>query len=96
MSEMPKYMSFRSNGVDQVRSLRKDPTQFRLANLCVNGTCSANFATNSVKNTTKHEFWVQWSGWGVLIIKNPAQLRLANFCINSASSASFASTFVQK
>jgi hypothetical protein len=30
--------------VDRVRSLRKDPTQLHLVNLCVNGTSSASFA----------------------------------------------------
>jgi hypothetical protein len=43
--ETPQNMSFGSNGVDWVHSLRKYATQLRLANLCVNGTCSASFAT---------------------------------------------------
>jgi hypothetical protein len=38
-------MSFVSNRVDQVRSLRKIWKQLHLANLCVNGTCSASFAS---------------------------------------------------
>jgi hypothetical protein len=44
-SETLQNMSFGSNGVDQVRSLRKIPTQLRLANLCVNGASSARFAS---------------------------------------------------
>jgi hypothetical protein len=44
-SEMPQYMSFRSNGVDVVRSFLKILKQLRLANLCINGTYSASFAT---------------------------------------------------
>jgi hypothetical protein len=48
-SEMPQNMSFGSNGLDQVRLLRKIPTQLCLANLCVNGTCSASFATTFVQ-----------------------------------------------
>jgi lipoate synthase len=44
-SKMPQNMSFGSNGVDQVRQLRKILKQLRLANLCVEGTCSANFAS---------------------------------------------------
>jgi hypothetical protein len=42
---MLQNMSFGSNGVDQVRSLRKFLTQLRLANLSVNGTYSASFAS---------------------------------------------------
>jgi hypothetical protein len=41
-SEIPQNMSFGSNGVEQLRSLRKVPTQLRLANLCVNGASDAN------------------------------------------------------
>jgi hypothetical protein len=48
-SETPRNMSFGSNGVDQVRSLRKIPTQLRLANLCVNGTSSAIFVSTFVQ-----------------------------------------------
>jgi hypothetical protein len=39
-------MSFTSNGVDPVHSLQKILTQLRLANLCVNGSWSANFASD--------------------------------------------------
>jgi hypothetical protein len=42
---MPQNISFGSNGVDEVRSLAKILKQLRLPNLCVNGTCSASFAT---------------------------------------------------
>jgi hypothetical protein len=42
---MPQNMSFGSNGVDQERSFQEMPTQLRLANLCVNGACSASFAS---------------------------------------------------
>jgi hypothetical protein len=38
-------MSFVSNGVDQVRSLQKIVTRLGLANLGVNGTSSASFAS---------------------------------------------------
>jgi hypothetical protein len=65
-------MTFGSNGVDQVSSLQKISTQFRLANLCVNGTCSASFAMTSetVRNAPKHEFWVQWSGSSAVFVKS--------------------------
>jgi hypothetical protein len=45
-SEMRQNISFWSNGVDRVRSLRKDATQLHLANLCVNGTSSTSFASS--------------------------------------------------
>jgi hypothetical protein len=44
-SKMPKHMSFWSNGLDRVRSLRKIQVRLCLANLCVNGTSSASFAS---------------------------------------------------
>jgi hypothetical protein len=43
-SETPQNMSFGSNGVDRVGTLRKIPTQLHLANLCINGTISVHFA----------------------------------------------------
>jgi hypothetical protein len=63
-SETPQNMSFGSNGVDRVGSLRKIQTRLCLANLRVNGTSSASFASTfcsneTVRNAPKHEFWVQ-------------------------------------
>jgi hypothetical protein len=71
---MPQNMSFGSNGVDQVRLLRKKPTQLHLANLDVNGASLASFASTfsskkMVRNASKHEFWVQWSGSGAFVAK---------------------------
>jgi hypothetical protein len=48
-SKTPQNISFGSNGVDQVRSLRKIPTQLRLANLCVNEASSGSFALTFVE-----------------------------------------------
>jgi hypothetical protein len=48
-SGTPQNMSFGSNGVDEVRLLRKIPMQLCLANLCDNGTSSANFASTFVQ-----------------------------------------------
>jgi hypothetical protein len=67
-------MSFGSSGVDQVRSLRKIPTQLRLANLCVNGASSAvmhwlSCSNETVRNAPKQEFWVQWSESGAFVPK---------------------------
>jgi hypothetical protein len=47
--ETCQNMSFGSNGVDRVRSLRKYPMKLRLVNLCVNGASSASFASSFVK-----------------------------------------------
>jgi hypothetical protein len=61
--------------MDRVRSLRKIPAQLRLVNLGVNGASSASFASTfcgneTVGNEPKHEFCVQWSGFGVFVAKN--------------------------
>jgi hypothetical protein len=48
-SEMPEHMSFGSNGLDQVRSFRKSPTQLQFLNLCLDDTCAASFATTFVQ-----------------------------------------------
>jgi hypothetical protein len=67
-SEMPKNMSFGSNGVDRVRSLRKIKTKVCLANLGINGASSC--CTETVRDAPKHEFWGQWSGTGAFVAKN--------------------------
>src|SRR6185369_4278450 len=68
-----------SHGVDQVRSLRKNPTRLRGTNFC---TSSARFApcfvwqpngsecTQIVRNAPKHQFRVQWGGSGAFVAKN--------------------------
>ena len=67
--KMRQNMSLGSNGVEQVRSLRKIPTRLCVTNFC---TSSARFApsfvrqlndpkwTQIVQNTPKHQFRVQW------------------------------------
>jgi hypothetical protein len=74
-------MSFSSNGVDLVRSLRQIPTRLRGMNFCINCTSSAHFAsslkeqrngykcTQTLRYATKHEFRVQWSGLGAFFSK---------------------------
>ena len=71
------------NGVDWVRSLRKIPTWLRGMNFCINCTSSPCFASSckqlrnnpkcsqTLYNTPKHEFRVQWGGLGAFIAKNP-------------------------
>jgi hypothetical protein len=71
---MPQNMSFWSNGVYLVHSFQKIWKQFRLANLCVNGTSSPvlprlSCSNETVGNAQKHEFWVQWSGSGAFDLK---------------------------
>jgi hypothetical protein len=75
-SETPQIMSVRSNGVDLVRSFGKVPTRCCLARTCVliapvrpvlhQLSCS----NETVRNTPKHVFWVQWSGSGSFVAKN--------------------------
>ena len=75
-------MSLWSNGVDQVRSLRKITIWLRGTNFCINCTSSPSFAPSSVQlrndpkctqtlwNTPKHEFRVQWCGSSAFVAKN--------------------------
>jgi len=74
--------SLGSNGVDQVRLLRKITTWLRGTNFCINCTSSVCFATSFMQwrndpkctqtlwNTPKHEFRVQWGGSGAFFAKN--------------------------
>ena len=56
-------MSLLSNGVDLVRSLPKIPMRVRGTNFCIN-------CTQTLQNTTIHEFSAQWGGSGAFIAKN--------------------------
>ena len=47
--ESPTNLSLGSNGVDQLRSLRKIPMLFRGKNFCINCTSSARFAPSFVQ-----------------------------------------------
>ena len=74
--EMHRNIGFGSNGVDWVRSLQKIPTSLRGTNFSINCTNSPRFApsfmqlrndpkcTQTLWNTPKHEFRVQWGGSG--------------------------------
>src|SRR6185437_10654165 len=76
---MHQNISLGSNGVDRVRSLRKIPTRLRGTKFC---TSSARFAprfitqanspkcTQIVRNAPKHQFRVQWGGYGAFVAKN--------------------------
>ena len=74
-------ISLGSNGVDWVRSLRKIPTWLCGANFCINCTGSPRFAPSFLQvrndpkcsqtlwNTPKHDFRVQWGGSGAFVAK---------------------------
>jgi len=80
--ETDRNISLRSNGVDWVCSWRKIPTWLRRTNFCINCTSSRSFApsfmqlrndpkcTQTLWNTPKHKFRVQWGGSGAFIAKN--------------------------
>src|SRR6185295_17948956 len=97
---MNQNISFGSNGVDRVRSLRKIPTRLRGTNFC---TSSARFApsfvrqpngpecTQILRNTPKHQFWSDGADRGSSLRKILTRVRGTNFC---TSSARFAPSFV--
>ena len=80
--ETHQNMSLGSNGVDQERLLPNILTWFRGTNFCISRTSSAHFepsfirrwngpkCTQTVRNTSKHEFRVQWGGSGAFVAKN--------------------------
>ena len=81
-TQILRNLSLGSNGVDWVHSLRKIPTWLRRTNFCINCTSSRSFApsfmqlrndpkcTQTLWNTPKHKFRVQWGGSGSFIAKN--------------------------
>ena len=64
--ETQQKLSLVSNGVDQVRSLGKLPTQLRGTNFCINCTSSDHFALSLLRGT---EFRFQWGGLGAFVVK---------------------------
>ena len=76
-------MNLGSSGADWVRSLWKIPMWPHGTNFCINCTSSprsapsfmqlrnVNKCTQTLYNTRKHEFRVQWSGLDVFVAKNP-------------------------
>ena len=104
--EAHRNISLGSNGVDWVRSLRKILKWLRGTNFCINCTSSPHFAssfmqlwndpkcTQTLWNTPKHEFRIQWGGSGAFVVKIPMRLHGTNLYINYTSSTRFASSFV--
>ena len=90
---MHRNISFGSNGVDWVRSLRKIPTWLRGTKFCI--TCSSlSHFTPSFKQlrnnpkcsqtlwgTPKHEITVQWVGSGAFVVKNNCDFVARTFAL---------------
>jgi len=102
--EMHQNTSLGSDGVDRVDLSQKILTQLCGTNFCINCNSSACFEPSIIKqrndpkcaqtlrNTTKHEYWVQWGGSGVFIAKIP-RLRGSNFCNNCTTLSPFCTEF---
>jgi len=105
--ERHQNMSLGSNGVDQVRSLRKITTWLRGTNLCINCTSSPRFAlsfmqlrndpkcTQTLWNTQKMSLGSNGVDQVRWLRKITTQLCGTNFCINCTNSVCFATSFMQ-
>ena len=74
--------SLGSDGVDREDLLQKILTRLCGTNFCINCNCSAYFelsiikprkdpkCTQTQRNATKYEYWVQWGGSGAFIANN--------------------------
>jgi hypothetical protein len=97
-------ISFGSNGLDWVRSLRKIPMWLRGTNFCINCTISRRFALcflklwNHPKCTQTHQNMRLGSN-GVDHLRSFRKITTwlpgTNFCINWTSSVCFATSFMQ-
>ena len=88
-----RNISLGSNGVDWVHSLRKISTWHCGTNFCINCSSSSCFApsfmqlrndpkcTQTLWNTPKHEFSVQWGGSGAFVAKNTMWLVARTFVL---------------
>jgi len=86
---------------------KKILTWLRGTKFCINCTSSPRFApsfmelrndrkcTQTLWNTPKHEFRVQWGGSGMFVAKNYNVTSCTNLCINCTSSVCFATSFMQ-
>ena len=105
--ETPQNMSLGSNGVDQVRSLRKITTWLRGTNICINCTsqyflqqvsCSYENIPKAPKYYETHRNISLGSNgvdWVRSLWKIPSWLRGTNFCMNWTLSICFATSFMQ-
>ena len=99
---MHQNVSFGPNGVDRLRSLRKNPTRLRCTNFCTNSAHLApsfvrqpngHECNRIVRNAPKSQYRVQWGGSGAFVAKKSNESRGTNFC---TSSARFATSFVRQ
>ena len=102
--ETQQNMSLGSNGVDQVRSLRKITTWLRGTNFCINCTSSVCFAPSFMQLRNDPKYYERyrnntlgsnWVNWDCPLQKIPTSLRGTNFCINCTSPPRFAPSFMQ-
>ena len=105
--ETDRNISSGSNGEDWVHSLRKISTGLCGTKFFINCSSSSRFApsfmqlqndpkcTQTLWNTPKHKFRVQWGRSGAFVVKNTMWLRGTNFCINWTSIVCFAPSFMQ-
>ena len=105
--ERLQNMSLGSNGVDQVRLLRKITTWLRGTNFCINWTSSVCFATSFMqlqnvpkctqilRNAPNISLGSNGVDWVDSLQKILTWLRGTNFCINWSSSTRFAPSFMQ-
>ena len=80
--ETHQNMSLGPDGVDRMDLLQEILTQLCGLNFSFNFNSSARFepsivkqrngskCTQTLRNKTKHEFWVQWGGSGAIVAKN--------------------------
>ena len=104
--ETHQNMSLGSNGVDWVRSLRDILMWLHGTNFCINCTSSPRFApsfmqlrnnpkcTQTLLNTPKHDFRVQWGDQVCSLQKITTWLHGTNFCFIWTSSVCFATSFM--
>ena len=105
--ETHQNMSLGSDGVDRFWFVAKILTRFCGTNFCINCNSSACFepsiikqrngpkCTQTLRNTTKHEFWSNRLDRVRSFGQIPTRLRGMNFYINCTSSAHFASSLKQ-
>ena len=100
-------MSLGSDGLDRVDLLQKLQTRLCGTNFCINCNISACFepsiimkqngpkCTQTLRNTTKHEFWVQWCGSCAFVAKNSNATSWHELLQKLHHTAHFASSFMQ-
>ena len=95
--ETHRNMSFGSNRVDQACLLGKITTWLHGTNFCINSTSSVCFApifmqlrnypkcTQTLWNTPKHEFRVQWGGSGAFVARTFALIEPVQYALQQVS-----------